>query len=128
MLTNLAKAIILNEHLIEAMRRLKEESSESNVDRQLITNLIVGFFMAPRGDRKRFEILSIIASVLQMSDEQKEQIGLLRPSKNSNRSSPATPGWASPPSQQQQQQQQQDDDTREVKIIIHIHIPRQFTI
>lgn len=26
-------AIILNEHLVEAMRRLKEESSENNVDR-----------------------------------------------------------------------------------------------
>lgn len=28
-------AIILNEHLIEAMRRLKEETSDSNVDRQV---------------------------------------------------------------------------------------------
>ncbi|KAI9323078.1 hypothetical protein BX666DRAFT_1834533, partial [Dichotomocladium elegans] len=70
------EAIILNEHLIEAMRRLKEETNESNVDRQLITNLIIGFLVAPRGDRKRFEILTIIASVLQMTDEQKEQIGL----------------------------------------------------
>ncbi|KAL1935839.1 hypothetical protein VTP01DRAFT_4979 [Rhizomucor pusillus] len=105
------EAIILNEHLIEAMRRLKEESNESNVDRQLITNLIVGFFMAPRGDRRRFEILSIIASVLQMSDEQKEQIGLLRPSKNNNRSSPALPGWASPPPAAQREPQ--ENDTRE---------------
>ncbi|ORZ03897.1 hypothetical protein BCR43DRAFT_66540 [Syncephalastrum racemosum] len=103
------EAIILNEHLIEAMRRLKEESSESNVDRQLITNLIVGFFLAPRGDRKRFEILTIIASVLQMTDEQKEQIGLQRPNKGA-RSSPS--GWTSP-QQQQQQQQQATSDTRE---------------
>lgn len=94
------------------MRRLKEESNESNVDRQLITNLIVGFFMAPRGDRRRFEILSIIASVLQMSDEQKEQIGLLRPSKNNNRSSPALPGWASPPPAAQREPQ--ENDTSEV--------------
>ncbi|KAI7881273.1 hypothetical protein K492DRAFT_129145 [Lichtheimia hyalospora FSU 10163] len=95
------EAIILNEHLIEAMRRLKEETSDSNVD----SNLIIGFLMAPRGDRKRFEILTIIASVLQMSDEQKEQVGLQRPknlrsSPSSNASS--TPGWTSPQQQQGQ--------------------------
>ncbi|CDS06552.1 hypothetical protein LRAMOSA09080 [Lichtheimia ramosa] len=106
------EAIILNEHLIEAMRRLKEETSDSNVDRQvgivvqLISNLIIGFLLAPRGDRKRFEILTIIASVLQMTDEQKEQVGLLRPknlrsSPSSNASS--TPGWQSPQQQQQNQ-------------------------
>jgi hypothetical protein len=27
------EAIILNEHLVEAMRKLKEETSENNVDR-----------------------------------------------------------------------------------------------
>ncbi|KAI8375637.1 hypothetical protein EDC96DRAFT_562204 [Choanephora cucurbitarum] len=73
------EAIILNEHLVEAMRKLKEETSESNVDRQLITNLFIGFLMAPRGDRKRYDILTIISNVLQLSEEQKEQIGLLRP-------------------------------------------------
>lgn len=35
--------------------------------------------MAPRGDRKRFDILTIIASVLHLSEEEKEQIGLTRP-------------------------------------------------
>lgn len=84
--------------------------------RQLISNLIIGFLMAPRGDRKRFEILTIIASVLQMSEEQKEQVGLLRPknlrsSPSSNSSS--TPGWASP-----QQQQQQSQATGEVVIFM----------
>ncbi|CAO3619789.1 unnamed protein product [Mucor fragilis] len=73
------EAIILNEHLVEAMRKLKEETSESNVDRQLITNLLVGFLMAPRGDRKRYDILTIISNVLQLTEEQKEQIGLSRP-------------------------------------------------
>ncbi|KAL0094895.1 hypothetical protein F4703DRAFT_1788573 [Phycomyces blakesleeanus] len=72
------EAIILNEHLVEAMRRLKEESSENNVDRQLVTSLLVGFLIAPRGDRKRYDILTILASVLQLSTEQKEQIGLIR--------------------------------------------------
>lgn len=74
--------------------------------RQLISNLIIGFLLAPRGDRKRFEILTIIASVLQMTDEQKEQVGLLRPknlrsSPSSNASS--TPGWQSPQQQQKTQ-------------------------
>ncbi|GAN08240.1 Golgi matrix protein [Mucor ambiguus] len=73
------EAIILNEHLVEAMRKLKEETSESNVDRQLITNLLVGFLIAPRGDRKRYDILTIISNVLQLTEEQKEQIGLSRP-------------------------------------------------
>ncbi|KAI8373690.1 hypothetical protein BD560DRAFT_328004, partial [Blakeslea trispora] len=84
------EAIILNEHLVEAMRKLKEETSESNVDRQLITNLFIGFLMAPRGDRKRYDILSIISNVLQLSEEQKEQIGLSRP-KNGTILQPGSP-------------------------------------
>ncbi|KAI7899710.1 uncharacterized protein BX663DRAFT_440588 [Cokeromyces recurvatus] len=63
------EAIILNEHLVEAMRKLKEETSENNVD---------------RGDRKRFDILTIISNVLQLTEEQKEQIGLLRPKNNTS--------------------------------------------
>lgn len=51
---------------------------------QLITNLLVGFFLAPRGDRKRYDILTIIANVLQLTEEQKEQIGLSRPKNGSN--------------------------------------------
>ncbi|KAL7326382.1 hypothetical protein PS15p_208732 [Mucor circinelloides] len=85
------EAIILNEHLVEAMRKLKEETSESNVDRQLITNLLVGFFMAPRGDRKRYDILTIISNVLQLTDEQKEQIGLSRPKHGTSGNTPFSP-------------------------------------
>ncbi|GAB5588912.1 hypothetical protein Unana1_03812 [Umbelopsis nana] len=94
------EAIILNEHLVEAMKRIKEGVSDTSVDRQLITNLIVGFLVAPRGDRKRYDILNVIASVLQLSDEHKEQIGLIR--RSSSRPSPGgghTPspkGWMSP--------------------------------
>ncbi|KAI9280462.1 hypothetical protein BY458DRAFT_487445 [Sporodiniella umbellata] len=73
------EAIILNEHLVEAMRKLKEETSEDSVDRQLITNLLVGFLNAPRGDRKKFDILSIISNVLRLNEEEKEKIGLSRP-------------------------------------------------
>jgi hypothetical protein len=105
-------AIILNEHLVEAMRRLKEESNENNVDRQLVTNLVVGFFLAPRGDRKRYDILTIIANVLQMNEEQKEQVGLIRMKGNGNgqrtNASPNSSGWQSP-------RQQQENEPKEVK-------------
>lgn len=96
------EAIILNEHLVEAMRKLKEETSENNVDRQLITNLLIGFFNAPRGDRKRFDILTIIANVLQLTEEQKEQIGLVRPKH---------PYPLSPTSEQQPQPPQKESFT-----------------
>ncbi|CAG8452888.1 28313_t:CDS:2 [Dentiscutata erythropus] len=72
------EAVILNEHLTEALRRMREESSENNVDKRLITNLLIAFFNTPRGDSKRFEILQLMANMLQWSEEQKEQVGLIR--------------------------------------------------
>lgn len=33
----------------------------------------------PRGDRKKYDILTIISNVLHLSEEEKEQIGLSRP-------------------------------------------------
>jgi hypothetical protein len=118
------EAIILNEHLVEAMKRIKEGVSDTSVDRyvhiyslfqllccqchcnqlthcmcrQLITNLFVGFLVAPRGDRKRYDILNVIASVLQLSDEQKAQIGLIRPGSGrpSAGHTPSPQGWMSP--------------------------------
>ncbi|KAJ2955918.1 hypothetical protein NQZ79_g8157 [Umbelopsis isabellina] len=92
------EAIILNEHLVEAMKRIKEGVSDTSVDRQLITNLFVGFLVAPRGDRKRYDILNVIASVLQLSDEQKAQIGLIRPGSGrpSTGHTPSPQGWMSP--------------------------------
>ncbi|KAG9304960.1 hypothetical protein G9A89_003129 [Geosiphon pyriformis] len=72
------EAVILNEHLTEAMRRMREESSDHNVDKRLITNLLIAFFNTPRGDSKRFEILQLMSSMLQWTDEQKEQVGLIR--------------------------------------------------
>ncbi|CAG8516876.1 4879_t:CDS:2 [Acaulospora colombiana] len=72
------EAVILNEHLTEALRRMREESSENNVDKRLITNLLIAFFNTPRGDSKRFEILQLMASMLQWNEEQKEQVGLIR--------------------------------------------------
>ncbi|CAG8478830.1 2505_t:CDS:2 [Paraglomus occultum] len=80
------EAVILNEHLTEALRRMREESSENNVDRRLITNLLIAFFNTPRGDSKRFEILQLMGSVLHWTDEQKEQVGLIRRAPSTPRS------------------------------------------
>jgi len=70
------EAVILNEHLTEALRRLKKDTSENNVDRRLITNILMSFFNAPRADSKRFEMLSLLASILSWSDEDRERAGL----------------------------------------------------
>ncbi|KAJ3081914.1 hypothetical protein HK102_002062 [Quaeritorhiza haematococci] len=64
-------------HLSEAMRRMKD-GSEDNVDRRLITNLVVQFMNAPRGDRTRFEILSIMSGILKFTDDEKYKVGLVR--------------------------------------------------
>lgn len=55
------------------------ESNNTFIYSQLISNLLIGFLNTPRGDRKRYDILTIIANVLHLTEEEKEQIGLLRP-------------------------------------------------
>ncbi|TPX56750.1 hypothetical protein SpCBS45565_g08350 [Spizellomyces sp. 'palustris'] len=71
--------IQLQAHLSEAMRRMRDAAaSEENVNRRLITNLLVSFLSAPRGDAKRFEILSVISSVLKFEEEEKVRVGLVR--------------------------------------------------
>ncbi len=70
--------MILNEHLTEALRRLRNESSDATVDRRLVTNLFLQFLTTPRADTKRFEMLSLIASVMSWNDEERETAGLQR--------------------------------------------------
>ncbi|KAJ7738891.1 hypothetical protein B0H14DRAFT_2991517 [Mycena olivaceomarginata] len=62
------EAIIINEHLMEALRRLRRNSTDTNVDRRLVTNVLLSFLTTPRADPKRFEMLSLLASVLSWSD------------------------------------------------------------
>ncbi|KAJ1893655.1 hypothetical protein LPJ66_005624, partial [Kickxella alabastrina] len=69
---------VLKDHLNESMHRLREESSEFNLDKRVITNLIVGFLALPYGDSKRFEILQLMSSILQFSEEQQQKVGLIR--------------------------------------------------
>lgn len=70
------EAVIMNEHLVEALRRLRKSSSETNVDRRLVTNVLLSYITTPRGDTKRFEMLSLLASILNWSDQEKEKAGI----------------------------------------------------
>ncbi|KAJ2617266.1 hypothetical protein GGH99_003351 [Coemansia sp. RSA 1285] len=90
---------VLKDHLNESMRRLREESNEFNLDKRVITNLIVGFLALPYGDSKRYEVLQLISSILQFTEEQQQKVGLIRKAGRRaplQQSSPSTP--ASEPS------------------------------
>ncbi|KAI6168354.1 hypothetical protein EDD17DRAFT_1527059 [Pisolithus thermaeus] len=81
--------VILNEHLIEALRRLRRNSSDTNVDRQLVTNVLLSFLSTPRADSKRFEMLSLLATILSWTDTEREKAGLQRVQTNGVNPSPS---------------------------------------
>ncbi|KAF8802263.1 hypothetical protein BYT27DRAFT_7197360 [Phlegmacium glaucopus] len=72
------EAVIMNEHLMEALRRLRRNSTDFNVDRRLVTNVLLSFLSTPRADGKRFEMLSLLASILSWNDLEREKAGLQR--------------------------------------------------
>ncbi|OSD05188.1 hypothetical protein PYCCODRAFT_1432941 [Trametes coccinea BRFM310] len=74
------EAVIMNEHLMEALRRLRRSSTDTNVDRRLVTNVLLSFLTTPRADSKRFEMLSLLATILQWNDDEREKAGLQRSS------------------------------------------------
>lgn len=71
-------AVVNNEHLTEALRRLRNSTSDTNVDRRLVTNFLLAFLATSRSDTKRFEMLSLLATVLQWDDVEREKAGLQR--------------------------------------------------
>jgi DNA repair exonuclease SbcCD ATPase subunit len=73
----------LQSHLSEAMRFMKKGNSEDSVDKKLIANLFIGYVLLSHGDPKRYEILNLIASILKLSDEEKQKMGLIRQSDSS---------------------------------------------
>ncbi|KAG7095430.1 hypothetical protein E1B28_006179 [Marasmius oreades] len=81
------EAVIINEHLMEALRRLRRNSSDHNVDRRLVTNVLLSFLTTSRADAKRFEMLSLLASILSWNDVEREKAGLQRANANINLSS-----------------------------------------
>jgi GRAB domain len=75
--------VIMNEHLVEALRRLRKNSSETNVDRRLVTNIVLSFITTPRGDTKRFEMLNLLSSILSWGDAEREKAGLQKQQQSS---------------------------------------------
>ena len=63
---------------MEALRRLRRSSTDTNVDRRLVTNMLLSFLTTPRGDSKRFEMLSLLSTILQWTDDEREKAGLQR--------------------------------------------------
>jgi hypothetical protein len=77
---NYPTAVIINEHLNEALRRMRRSATDrdTSVDRRLVTNILLSFLTAPRGDGKRFEMLKILSDILSWSDTEREKAGLQR--------------------------------------------------
>ncbi|KAI9753251.1 MAG: hypothetical protein M4579_005264 [Chaenotheca gracillima] len=78
------EAVILNDHLTKALRFLKKGKPEDNVDRQIVTNYFQQFLALDRADPKKFQVLQIIAALLNWNEEQREQAGLARPGASNN--------------------------------------------
>ncbi|KAG8216811.1 hypothetical protein J3R82DRAFT_7064 [Butyriboletus roseoflavus] len=72
------EAVIMNEHLIEALRRLRKSSSDTNVDRRLVSNVLLSFLSTPRPDPKRFEMLALLGTILGWGDTERERAGLIK--------------------------------------------------
>lgn len=78
-------AVVTNEHLTEALRRLRKNQSDNNVDRRLVTNVLLSFLTTARADSKRFEMLSLLSTILSWDDEEREKAGLQRAPKGKGR-------------------------------------------
>jgi len=81
------EAVTLNDHLRKALRMLKRDNADDKIDKQLVTNVFLQFVSIQRGDAKKYEVLQLIASVLDWNDEQREKAGLLRPGTAANMNS-----------------------------------------
>ncbi|KHE80473.1 hypothetical protein GE21DRAFT_1020952 [Neurospora crassa] len=73
------EAIVLNDHLTKALKYIKKMKPEETIDRQIVTNHLLQFLSLDRSDPKKFQILQVIAGLLNWTDEQREQAGLARP-------------------------------------------------
>jgi len=70
---------------------LKKGNPSDNVDKQLVSNVFLSFLGIQRGDAKKFEVLQLIASVLDWNDEQRERAGLARPGASVQNTLPTSP-------------------------------------
>lgn len=56
-----------------------EQKLTVHANRQIVTNHFLQFLSLDRSDPKKFQILQVIAGLLNWTDEQREQAGLARP-------------------------------------------------
>lgn len=78
---------------------MRKTSSDTNVDRRLVTNVLLSFLNTARGDNKRFEMLSLLSTILSWDDREREKAGLQRDAKKSGSAgSNAKKGAAAPTS------------------------------
>ncbi|KAH8906968.1 hypothetical protein BR93DRAFT_927808 [Coniochaeta sp. PMI_546] len=73
------EAIVLNDHLTKALKYIKKMKPEEMIDRQIVTNHFIHFLSLDRSDPRKFQILQVIAGLLDWSEEQREKAGLARP-------------------------------------------------
>lgn len=66
------------------------------LDRRLVTNVLLSFITTPRGDAKRFEMLSLLATILSWTDDQREEVGLQKSSGGPGSTSGARSAATSP--------------------------------
>ncbi|KAH8888268.1 hypothetical protein GQ53DRAFT_654655, partial [Thozetella sp. PMI_491] len=78
------EAIGLNEHLTRALKYIKKNKPEEMIDRQVVTNHFLQFHALDRSDPRKFQVLQVIAGLLNWTDAQKEQAGLARPGTSSS--------------------------------------------
>ncbi|CAK7275327.1 hypothetical protein SEPCBS57363_006624 [Sporothrix epigloea] len=71
--------LVSNDYLAKALRYIKHVNPEDSVNKGVITNNLVAFLVLDRSDPKKFEILQILASILEWKDDVKEKVGLTRP-------------------------------------------------
>ncbi|KAL1701850.1 hypothetical protein EV121DRAFT_293842 [Schizophyllum commune] len=105
------EAVIMNEHLTESLRRLRASSmsTSQNVDRRLVTNVLLSFITTPREDSKRFEMLGLLATILGWSDAERVKAGLQR--SNSGTASALGSFWGRKSQSQQNDRVEQTDET-----------------
>jgi len=115
------EAIVLNDHLTKALKYIKKTKPEETIDRytpppspplpkpqhpnltraarQIVTNHLIQFLSLDRSDPRKFQILQVIAGLLNWTDEQREQAGLARPGTlSSSLRLPASPFHRTPSS------------------------------
>ena len=69
--------IKISQHLQNSLQLLKKATSTEQIDKELISNLIVTFVSIPRGESRKYEVLELMASFLDWDDLRKKEAGLM---------------------------------------------------